>query len=207
MSAITSTSELLWANTTSGTALASFTTEASAATGMTNLGTTSNFIQAGLLGGFYSLRPGGGIGTVVRVHLGGVFSSVAGTATFTFGLRWTTASGVLIATTTALTPATLTNAIWDADVDIILTAAGPSTTATARATGKIVLENSALATGTTLTSAFCTGSAFGTPTPTSLTTAGFDSTVPLPIVPTVACSASNASNAVTLTDFKIYGLN
>jgi hypothetical protein len=208
MSFVTGTvNELLWANTTSGTALASFTTEASMAAGIVNLGTTAGNIQAGMPAGFYSYQPGGGVGKVVRVHLGGVFSSAAGTATFTFGLRWTSAAGVLIATTTAITPATLTNAIWDSDIDIILTAAGPTTTATARATGVIHLENSVLATGTTITTAFCTGSAFGTPTPTSLTTAGFDSTVALPIVPTVACSASSASNAVTLNDFKIYGLN
>lgn len=206
MSAITGTwTELIFANRTSGTALTTFTTEASIAAGIAELGTTANFINAGLPAGFFAANEG--IGKVLRVELGGVFSSVAGTATFTFGLRWTSASGVLIGTTTALTPATLTNAMWQAQLYITSLTTGPGTTATARCTGEIVLENSAVATGTTITSLFCAGSAFGTPTPTALTTAGFDSTVPLPIVPTVACSASNASNAVTLTDFRIFGCN
>jgi hypothetical protein len=197
--------ELIFANRSSGTPLASFTTEASAAAGIAELGTTANFINAGLPANFFNQN--NAVGKVIRVHLGGVFSSVAGSATFSWSLRWTSASGVLIATTTALTPSTLTNAMWDAEVQIVCLTTGPSTTATARAWGKIVLENSAIATGTTITSAFCTGSSQGTPTPTSLTTAGFDSTVPLAIVPTVTCSASNASNAVTLNCFEIWGSN
>jgi len=209
MSFVTGTvAELIWANTTSGTTLSSFTTEASMATGIVNLGTTAGAIQAGLPQGFFSLRPGGGVGAVVRCQLEGVFSDTSSAPTYTFGLRWTSATGVLLATTTAITPAvSLTNTMWWAVVDIILTAAGPSTTATARSNGQWQCENSAVATGTTITTPFCAGSSFGTPTPASLTTLGFDSTVALPIVPTVACGTSNASNAVTLTDFKIFGLN
>lgn len=209
MSAVTGTwSELIYANNSNATALASFTTEASAVAGIANLGTTASFINGGLPGGFYSLRPGGGVGTVVKTQLRGVFSSAAGTATFTFGLRFVSAAGALIATTTALTPATLTNAVWHAEINFILTTAGPGTTAQGRATGFIVLENSALATGTTLTSAFCGGSAFGTPTPVTPTLlTGFDSTIALPIVPTVACSASSATNAVTVTEFMVWGFN
>lgn len=208
MSGITGTwGELIFANRTSGTALASFTTEASMAAGIAELGTTSNFINLGLPAD-NPFNQNNGVGKVVRVEMRGVMGSAAGTATFTFGLRWTTASGVLIATTTAITPATqATPAMWKACVDIICTATGPGTTATARATGEFMFENSAIATGTTLTTPFCTGSAFGTPTPTSLTTAGFDSTVPLPIVPTCSCSASAAGNTVTLTDIKVWGCN
>jgi len=207
MSGLTGTwGELIWANRTSGTALASFTTEASMAAGMAELGTTANFINAGLPANFFNQNLG--IGKVIRVQLRGVLGSAAGTATFTFGLRWTTASGVLIATTTAITPATqATPAGWEALIDIEGITTGPSTTATARVTGSFLFENSAIATGTALYTPFCAGSAFGTPTPTSLTSAGFDSTVPQAIVPTCSCGTSAAGNTVTLTDFKIFGLN
>jgi len=196
--------ELLYANNGSATAANTFTAEQSIITGIANLGTTANFINAGLPvveGGFLK------VGSVIRVHVGGVFSSVAGTCTFTFALRFTSASGVVLATTTALTPATLTNALWYGDVDFFCTAVGPSTTANGRSTGVLVMENSALATGTTLTTFFGGGTAQGTPVPQTPTLpAGFDSTVPLPIVPTLALSASSGTNGVTVTDFKIYGL-
>lgn len=207
MSAITgSWAELIFAARTSGTALATFTTEASLVAGIGELGTTANFINLGLPANFFDQNHG--IGKAVRIDLHGVLSTAATAPTFTFGLRWTSATGVLIATTTAITPAvSLTNAMWDAEIDLICLTTGPSTTATVRVTGQIVIENSAIAVGTTLTTAFCAGSAFGTPTPTALTAAGFDSTVPQAIVPTVACGTSNASNAVTLTDVKVFGLN
>jgi hypothetical protein len=207
MAAITNTwTELFFANRSSGTALATFTTEASMATGMAELGTTANFINLGVPASFFAANEG--IGKVLRVEMRGVYGTTGTAPTFTFGLRWTSATGVLIATTTAITPAvSMTNAMWEAVVDIICLSTGPSTTATARATGTLRMLNSANATGTTITTPFCAGSAFGTPTPASLTTAGFDSTVPLAIVPTCACGTSNGANTVTLTDIKALCLN
>ena len=199
-------SNLLYASRTSGTALTSFTTEASMAVGMAELGTTANYINLGLPANYFSQNDGPG--TVVRVEARGVYGDTAAAPTFTFGLRWNSATGVLIATSTAITPAvSLTNAMWHWVVDLICLTTGPGTTATCRAVGQLEMENSAIATGTTITTFFGAGSAFGTPTPAALTTAGFDSTIPQAIVPTVACGTSNGANTVTLTDIKIFGLN
>jgi hypothetical protein len=197
---------LLYASRSSGTPLATFTTEASMAAGMAELGTTANYINMGLPANYFSQNDG--IGAVVRVEANGVWGDTSTAPTFTFGLRWTSATGVLIATSTAITPAlSMTNAMWHWTVDLICLTTGPSTSATCRAGGRLVMENSAIATGTTITTFFGAGSGFGTPTPASLTTAGFDSTVPQAIVPTCACGTSNGANTVTLTDLKIFGLN
>jgi len=197
--------ELIFANRTPGTAVNFASTgEVTISAGITELGTTAGTINLGLPANHYGAN--NGVGKVVRVCARGVYSDTA-TPTFTFGLRFVTAAGALLATSGALTGgSTVTNQGWQWEVDMVGITVGPATTATLRVTGSVWLSL-ALTGGTPLYAPFCAGSAFGTPTPATPTSAGFDSTIANALVPTGNSGTASASNILQLTEILVFGLN
>ncbi len=193
--------ELLWASRTAGTALATFTAEASIIAGITE-GPAGCAIPAG----FFSAN--GGVGKIVKVEMNGIWSATA-TPSFTWTLRLVTAAGALVATTTALPVTAITNVEWKAEIDIICTAVGPTTTAQARVNGMLWTRTTAVGAATVSQNLFFGGgSAAGTPTPATPTLlTGFDSTISNAIVPSAICTVSSASNAIQLTAIRVLGIN
>lgn len=179
--------DMWYQNTADATALASFTTEAS------------------LLGGLVAGPPiipaeffdrANGIGRSLRICARGILSSTA-TPTYTLTIRFgTSAAGILLGTTAAMTTGSgVTNRVWQLEADLICRAVGSGTSATMQTGG--IVQSGGLA------------SPFAFPIPNDSTTwhIGFDSTVANSIWLGAACSANSASNTIQLRQILVFGLN
>lgn len=197
MSYITSTNtELIYANLNAGTAKTTFTTEATPilndTTGMGN--------QASLPPNFWASNTGQGHG--IHVLARGVLSTTTGPPTYTFSVRLgaTGVAGPIVLGSAAITTiASITNQFWELEGDIVLTALGTGAASTVRGQGHIVSPGG-----------FASPFTYGMGASASLTAptvATVDTTITNFINMSVACSASSASNSVTLQQLLVFGLN
>jgi hypothetical protein len=186
--------ELLYASTTAGATLASFTTEA-------QLNTTATMGPQAQLPQNFWLSNQNQAGRGFRVEANGVLGST-GTPTFTFSLRGGASGNIttapLLAGTAALTLATTLTAVpWKFEVDLVLQtlgAAGANSTLRGQGSlrvGGITASEWALWGG---------GASPGT-------VATLDASIVNFLNLNVACGASNAANTVSLNSLRVFGLN
>lgn len=195
MSFITATNaELLYANTTAGTAKASFTSEV-----LIN-DTTGMGVQAHLPPDFFLPNPTA-VGKGIRIVARGIFSST-GTPTYTFTIRSGTAgntsAAILLGSAALTTGSGVSNQPFELQGDVFLVSQGAAgANSTVRGTGMIVSPGLA-----TTIAGVGAGASLTTPTATT-----FDCSITNFINFNVTCSASSASNTITLQSLQVYGLN
>ena len=194
MSFLTGTnSELIYSSTAVGSTLATFTTEAQANT------TATMGVQAHLPPDFFApnnTQTGRGIRIVAR----GILSSTA-TPTYTWTVRagaaGNTTSAILLGSSAITTGSGVTNQFWELQGDVVLTTIGAAgTNSTVRGIGSLVSPGLA----TTINPVYGGATSPGT-------VATLDTSVTNYINFNIACSASSASNSITLQQLLIFGLN
>lgn len=189
--------ELLWQSTSAGTAKNTFTTEV-------QINDTAGMgAQAHLPADFWA--PAGNrrqaVGVGLRIHARGILSSTA-TPTYTFTIRLGSAGNITLAIalgTAALTTGSgVTNQMWELEGDVILETLGASgTNSTLRGEGLIACGG--------LASPFTYPVWGGAASPGTVATV--DTTITNYVNFNVACSASSASNTITLQQLLVFGLN
>lgn len=199
MSFLTGTNtELIYASTSAGTAKTTFTTEV-AINDTTGMGA-----QVHLPPDFW-LPNRTSQGRGIRIFARGLVSSTA-TPTYTFTVRGGAAgaiTGAILSGSAALTTATtITNAPWWFDSgDIILESIGTTAaTSVIRSVGTLLTDGYSAATTTRVFALYGGGATPGTDST-------FNTTITNYINFNVACSASSASNSITLQQLVVYGLN
>lgn len=196
MSFLTGTNvELIYANTTVGTAKASFTTEV-------QINDTAGMgAQASLPAFFFQSTPQT-TGKALRIVARGILGST-GTPTYTFSVRLGAAGSITAAPvlqTAALTTGSgVTAQIWELSGTVVVQApagaAGANTTA--RGTGMFFSPG--------IASPFMAPVFGGGATPG--TTAILDTSITNYVNFNVACSASNAANTITIQQLEVFGIN
>ena len=195
MSFITGTNcELLYANTTAGTAKASFTSEVQIND------TTGMGVQCHLAPDFFLPNPTA-VGKGIRIVARGILSST-GTPTYTFTIRSGTAgnttAAILLGSAALTTGSGVSNQPFELQGDVFLVSQGAAgANSTVRGTGMIVCPGLA-----TTIAGVGAGASLTTPTATT-----FDCSITNFINVNVTCSASSASNTITLQSLLIYELN
>lgn len=195
MSFITGTNcELLYANTTAGTAKASFTSEVQIND------TTGMGVQAHLPPDFFLPNPTA-VGKGIRIVARGILSST-GTPTYTFTIRSGTAgsttAAILLGSAALTTGSGVSNQPFELQGDVYLVSQGAAgANSTVRGTGMIVCPGLA-----TTIAGVGAGASLTTPTATT-----FDCSITNFINFNVTCSASSSSNTITLQSLQVYGLN
>lgn len=200
MSFLTGTNtELIYASTASGTAKASFTTEV-AINDTAGMG-----VQCHLPADFWQPNKPQALGRGIRIFARGLVSSTA-TPSYTWTVRGGAAAavtGAILSGSAALATASgITNAPWWFDSgDIILEAIGAAgANSTIRSVGTLLTDGYSAAT-TTRVYALYGGAA------TPGTVATFDTSITNYINFNITCTASSASNTITLQQLLVYGLN
>lgn len=200
MSFLTGTNtELIYASTSAGTAKASFTTEV-AINDTAGMG-----VQSHLPPDFWLPNKPGAVGRGIRIFARGIVSSTA-TPTYTFTVRGGAAgaiTGAILSGSAALTTASgIANAPWWFDSgDIILETIGAAgANSTIRSVGTLLTDAYSAATTTRVFALYG-----GAASPGTATT--FDTSITNYINFNVTCSASSASNTITLQQLTVYGLN
>lgn len=200
MSFLTGTNtELIYASTAVGIAKNTFTTE----TALNDEATMGP--QAYLPVGFW-LPSKANLGRGIRIVARGIASSTA-TPTYTFSVRLAATaaatSGPIILGTAALTTASgIANVPWTLEGDVVLEAVGTTAgTATVRGIGVLTSTGYGVA-APTMSSYAVWGSAASPGTVATVSQAVINF-----ITFNVACSASSASNTITLQQLLVYGLN
>ena len=200
MSFITGTNcELIYASTAVGIAKNTFTTE----TALNDEATMGP--QVYLPAGFWQPTKTN-VGRGIKVVARGIVSSTA-TPTYTFTVRLATSeaatTGPIVLGTAALTTASgIANVPWTLEGDVILEAPGTTSgTSTVRGIGELRTIGYGAAAPTMTAYAVYGGAA----------SPGTVATVPIKsqnfITVNCACSASSASNTITLQQLLVYGLN
>lgn len=195
MSFITGTNcELLYANTTAGTAKASFTSEVQIND------TTGMGVQCHLAPDFFLPNPTA-VGKGIRIVARGILSST-GTPTYTFTIRSGTAgsttAAILLGSAALTTGSGVSNQPFELQGDVFLVSQGAAgANSTVRGTGMLVCPGLA-------TTIVGLGANASLTTPTATT---FDCSITNFINFNVTCSASSASNTITLQSLQVYGLN
>lgn len=195
MSFITGTNaELLYANTTAGTAKASFTSEVQIND------TTGMGVQAHLPPDFFLPNPTA-VGKGIRIVARGILSST-GTPTYTFTVRSGTAgsttAAILLGSAALTTGSGVSNQPFELQGDVYLVSQGAAgANSTVRGTGMIVCPGLA-----TTIAGVGAGASLTTPTATT-----FDCSITNFVNFNVTCSASSSSNTITLQSLQVYGLN
>lgn len=193
--------EIIYASTAIGATLATFTTEAQANT------TGTMGVQAHLPPDFWMPNPTS-IGKGIKIVARGTLAST-GSPTYTFTVRGGATANVssapILAGSGAITTiAGATTSIWEFEADCILKAvgaAGANSTLTSvgavRSNGLLATANCAVAGGLTTAGTLVA--------PGTITT--LDTSITNYINFNIACSASSASNTITLQQLMLYGLN
>lgn len=196
MSFLTGTNtEVIYASTTAGTAKNTFTTEV-------QINDTAGMgVQAHLPPDFFLPNPTA-VGKGVRIVARGILSSTA-TPTYTFTIRLGSAgntSAAIVLGSAALTTASgVTNQPWELQGDITLVSQGAAgANSTVRGTGMLICGG--------LASPFMYGLGAGASL-TTPTVATVDASITNFVNFNVACSASSASNTITLQHLLLFGLN
>lgn len=195
MSFLTGTNtELIYASTAAGTAKNTFTSEV-------QINDTAGMgAQAHLPADFWlpnNTQPGRGIRIVAR----GILSSTA-TPTYTFTIRFgaaaNTSSAIVLGSAALTTGSGVSNQMFELEGDVILTTLGAAgTNSTVRGTGMIQCGG--------LASPFTYPVWGGAASPGTVATV--DTSITNYINFNVTCSASSASNTITLQQLLIFGLN
>jgi hypothetical protein len=196
MSFITGTVfETIYASTAAGATLATFTSEA-------QLNTVATMGAAAHLPPDFWLSNPSQLGRGIRVVARGILSSTA-TPTYTINIRsgafgagaFTTA--ILAGTGALTTGTTVTNAIWELEADIVLTAlGGAGAFSTVRGMGTIRSPGLNPVIGNVWGGGASPG-----------TVATVDTSIVNYINVSAVCSASSASNSITLDQLFVFGLN
>jgi len=196
MSFLTGTNtELIYASVNAGTAKNTFTSEVQIND------TTGMGIQASLPAFFFASSPTTQ-GKTLRFMVRGIFSTTA-TPTFTFTLRLGTAgsttAAIVLGSPAITTGSGVTNQLFEFQGDVVV--ATPSGAAGANTTAR--------GTGTVQSAGFASpfsGALFGGAASPG-TVATLDTSITNYINFNVACSASSASNSVTLLQLMMFGCN
>lgn len=196
MSFLTGTNaELLYVNTASATAKASFTTE------VTINDTTGMGQQASLPPYFFGQVPYAN-GKALRIIARGILSSTA-TPTYTFSLRLgaaaSTSACLALGSTALTTGTTVTNQLFEFQGEIIARNITGAAGANSTVQGMGLIASGGLATP------FSYGLFAGAASPGTVAT--YDNSITNFINFNVACSASSASNTITLLQLEVWGLN
>ena len=195
MSFLTGTNtELLYASTAASAAKASWTTEVQC-NDVATMG-----VQAHLPPDFWLPTPGQ-VGRGIRIKAAGILSTTA-TPTFTFTIRTgaagSTSTAIILGSAAITTGSGVTNQYWELEGDVVLTAiGGAGTNSTVRGTGSIRSGGFA--------APYIYAMWGGAATPGTVATV--DTTITNYINFNIACSASSASNTVTIHQLLVYGLN
>lgn len=196
MSFLTGTSaELLYASTSVGATLASFTAEAQANT------TAAMGVQPHLPPDFW-LPNQNAVGRGIKIVARGILASTA-TPTYTFTIRGgaagnTSTTPILAGTANLTTVSGATTSKWTLEVDCVLKTIGAAgQNSTLMCVGEVVCNG--LAATNDL-------SVYGAATSPG-TVATLDTSVSNFINFNIACSASAAGNTITLQQLLVYGLN
>jgi len=195
MSFLTGTNvELLYSNVNPSTAKTTWTTEVQC-NDVAGMG-----VQAHLPPDFWLPTPGQ-VGRGIRIKAAGILSST-GTPTYTFTIRsgaaGSTTTAILLGTAAITTGSGVTNQYWELEGDVILTAIGAAgTNSTVRGHG--TFRSGGVA------APYIYPAWGGAATPGTVATV--DTTITNYINFNIACSASSASNAVTIHQLLVYGLN
>lgn len=198
MSFVTGTNtELIYASTAAGTAKASFTSEVSIndTAGMGPVAFLSpNFFAS-------SGGKGGAVGKAIRIVARGILSST-GTPTYTFTIRFgsagNTSSAIVLGSAALTTGSGVSNQMWELEGDVVLESLGAAgTNSTVRGIGQITCGG--------LASPFQYPIWGGAASPGTVATV--DTTITNYINFNVTCSASSASNSITLQQLLVFGLN
>lgn len=195
MSFLTGTNvELLYANVNPSTAKASWTTEVQCND------TAGMGVQAHLPPDFWLPTPGQ-VGRGIRIKAAGILSSTA-TPTYTFTIRagaaGSTTTAILLGTAAITTGSGVSNQYWELEGDVILTALGAAgTNSTVRGHGQFRSGGVA--------APYIYPAWGGAATPGTVATV--DTTITNYINFNIACSASSASNTVTIHQLLVFGLN
>lgn len=196
MSFLTGTNqELIYASTSAGTAKASFTTEVKIND------TTGMGVQCHLPADFWQPNKAQSIGRGIRIVARGIVSST-GTPTYTFTCRGgavdSITSAILLGSAALTTGSGIANQLWEFQGDVILESIGAAgANSTIRGIGLLACGG--------LASPFSYALYGGAATPGTATT--FDTSITNYINFNVACSASSASNTITIQQLLVFGLN
>ncbi len=196
MSFLTGTNtELIYASTTAGTAKSTFTTEV-------QINDTAGMgIQASIPPFFFASNASTN-GKSLRIVARGILSST-GTPTYTFTLRMGAAASItaaiILGSAAITTGSGVTNTIWEFEGDFTMRT--PVGAAGANSTG----VGTGLITGAGLASPFIYPLYGGAATPGTVATV--DTSIQNYLNFNVACSASSASNTITLQHLLVLGLN
>jgi hypothetical protein len=192
--------ELLYASTAAATAKDTFTSEVT----INNTGGMSP--QVSIPATFWQPnKAASAISRGIKVVARGIVSST-GTPSFTFTLRSGTAgsttASILLGSAALATATGISSIGWTFEGDIILEAIGSAGGATSTIRGIGTLTTDGYSATTTTRSFPLYG---GASTPGTATT--FDTTITNFLNFNVTCTASSASNSVTLQQLLVYGLN
>jgi hypothetical protein len=194
MSYITGTTpELIYVNTTSGSAKASFTTEVPI-NDVAGMGAICELPP-------YFFQPPYGIGKVLRVVARGILGS-NGTPNYTFSLRMgakgSTTAAIVLGSGALTTGSGVSAQLWEFEGDITMRIIGDAGAAsTVQGLGLIHCGG--------LASPFAYPLFGGAASPGTVATV--DASITNYLNFNVACSASHASNSVTLLSLQLWGLN
>lgn len=185
--------ELIYANTASGTAKNTFTAEVP-------INDTAGMGERPVVPPYY-FAPNAGVGSGLRIVARGIVSSTA-TPTFTFscrlGANGSTTAALVLGSGAIVAQSGITNQLWEFEGEVlvrtILTAGASSTI---QGLGMMVSPGG-FTSGATM--ALWGGAA------TPGTVATFDPSITNYVNFNVACSASSASNSITLLQLLVYGL-
>jgi hypothetical protein len=197
MSFLTGTNvETIYTSLNAGTAKNTFTSEV-------QINDTAGMgVQCHLPPDFW-LANNGQPGRAIHITARGILSSTA-TPTYTFTIRSgasaNTTSAILLGSAALTTASGASNLFWELQGDVVLTAIGAAgTNSTVRGIGTIISP------GLTGTNAGINPVYGGAASPGTVAT--LDTSITNYINFNVACSASSASNSITLQQLIVYGLN
>ena len=195
MSFITGTNvELIYANTTSGTAKASFTTEVA-------INDTAGMGPIAHLPPDFWVANNNGLGRVVHITARGILSSTA-TPTYTFTVRLGAAgsitAAIVLGSVAVTTGSGVTNQLFTIDGDIVMRTIGAAG-ANSTVQGIGWFESPGIA------SPFGTAMFGGAASPGTVATV--DTSITNYINFDVTCSASAAGNSIQLLQLLVFGLN
>lgn len=195
MSFLTGTSaELIYASTAPGTAKNTFTSEV-------QINDTAGMgVQAHLPADFW-LPNQNQKGRAIRIVARGILSSTA-TPTYTFTIRFgaagSTTTAIVLGSAALTTGSGVSNQMWELEGDVVMESIGAAgTNSTVRGIGLIACGG--------LASPFTYPVWGGAASPGTVATV--DTTITNYINFNVACSASSASNTITLQQLLVLGLN
>ena len=189
--------ELLYASTAAGAAKNTFTTEV-AINDVATMGPRPLLPK-----GFFLAGRADSVGKAIYVRASGIVSSTA-TPTYTFTLRGgatgATTGAILLGSAALTTASGIANVPWYYEGYCVLEVLADGAASTLRGVGDICADGYSAAT-TTRTFPLWGNAA----SPGTVTT--FDATIDNYINFNVACSASSASNTITLHQLLVFGLN